>query len=270
MTYRDAANKLSYYGRTDRSDKLLDYANEKEYITYNINSIIGSTYKNTFIKPILNKVYFGGGPKDVEGPYSDPIYPTKSESTPENVVINWREGFDIEPSGNTGNLCVIFEFAFTPTYKTISMNKGVNPELHHYFPIPMFSIMLQLSSVSWGLKEFNDQIEDVDDGLVKDQDLYGFYQLTKRSDIFLIKPNSKSWGLFSDRKSAFNFKKLVPSLIEPHMEDIMDVLSIVNAESTDLDIIKQSFNDISITTLFDNKIDYDSPKKWFNKIINLR
>ena len=60
-------------------------------------------------------------------------------------------------------------------------------------------------------------------------------------------------GIFADRKSALKFKKELPSLIQPYIKEIMDILSIVGADSEDIDEIYELFNKVRVNNLYDEE-----------------
>ena len=64
---------------------------------------------------------------------------------------------------------------------------------------------------------------------------------------------SKSYpfcGIFSDRASALKFKKELNSLIDPHKEKVMELLSCVNASADDIEDFEDRINKISLNHLF--------------------
>ena len=61
------------------------------------------------------------------------------------------------------------------------------------------------------------------------------------------------YGIFTDRQSALKFKRNLPSLINPHKEKIMDLLSIIGGGGDEVEDIFESFNKIRINALYQDE-----------------
>lgn len=86
------------------------------------------------------------------------------------------------------------------------------------------------------------------------RDLTDLYQDTKSININLNRLMDKNiYGIFADRQSTLKFKRNLPSLINPHKEKIMDLLSIIGGGADEVEEIFESFNKIRINALYQNE-----------------
>ena len=225
--YIRAGLRLKDKGKIKRSDKLLDYGYEKHgyYNMYSISGYNAVLDTTQFSYPTCT-FNFGELPVNVQHAEFKII---KDE---EELVEKWKNG--------EAKLAFVFTFYFQPKNRT-----GKN--------IALFSFILYLS----------DYLKDTDADVSKNNNLY---EDTKINKILIVRPkvHGASRGIFADRRSAFKFKKILPSLIDPYIEKIMDVLEIVGGTAKDIEDIKNHFNSISVNDLYD---DERNEKYWFDKEI---
>jgi hypothetical protein len=61
------------------------------------------------------------------------------------------------------------------------------------------------------------------------------------------------YGIFADSQSALKFKRNLPSLVNPHKEKIMDLLSIIGGGADEVEDIFESFNKIRVNSLYQDE-----------------
>ena len=255
-TYRSAGIKLKGHNKITRSKKLVDYADELEYGFFNMTFSTGDRIcvtNKTFTEPNLLNIYYGGYGGEPS------TFKLKNE---EDLVDSWING--------ECSLQIIFEFGFKPTEETLPLMKSNSKR---YFSA--FSLRLLLNSFDCGLEEYNNSEDDED---IEKIDVYEFYQRAKVFDIFLKKPpavdidhvrRSES-GIFSDRKSALRFKRILPKLIDPHVDKIIDILNIVGGEAEDVEKAIESFTKVRVNSLYYDEIikssdtaEAEAVNRWF-------
>lgn len=262
--YIKAGNRLSNMagdmagGGKKRSIALIDYGLEKKYGFYKIHwattaKVIG---KNLTFTNLRCESYFGR-------PDS-----SKTETfrySAEDAVERWKEG--------QSPLCITFNFFLQATEETKDKVKAValTPSDEIKSNTPIFSFEVWFSEWEESLEEYN---WDHDNGrpLTGDDavDINGLYKWTKTTLMYMKRPekmyNNKPYdyfGIFSDRTSALKFKRQLNSLLEPHKEKVMELLSCVNAPVDDIEEYEDRINRISINNLFSIEADGNCQSKWF-------
>lgn len=288
-TYRNAASKLKGYRTSQalaKSDKLKDYADEKDFGLYNMHfctttSIITTS---TFTEPRLIGIYYGGLPNTNS---SDAVYAEwtgqnnantmDSENLAEGLVKRWIDGSD--------ELSINFEFGMRPTQEAITKSKNHSWLIDHFkggrylSHVPVFTIQLLLSDWNEGLEEYDSEAkweaERHDDDFIPTP-IGDFFEWTQDSTWLIYKPMCSHYaGLFSDRKSAQKFLSFFQQTMQSDKvrESIINILRIIGANSKSLEYSLNAYKEVRIHGLYDeNPI---SPKSgstyqstWFNKRID--
>lgn len=242
-TYRTAGIKLINKFKEERGGKLVDYGNEKEFGFYNMyfcnnNGKIGSPIKVTNPKA---KFYFGSFDEksfDVDGKLS-----IKHKSA-EELVSSWKKGDELA-------FTISFSFMATEEAKRQIDHSG----LKQYNGVPMFSFKVQLSDWMDGLDEWNtDQVTNEPITGTEAHDIYDMFENSFHNvEITLERPLNKfHFGIFTDRASAFKFKKELPKLIEPFEGHIHDIISVIGGESEQIEKIMDLFKKITLNGLYDD------------------
>jgi hypothetical protein len=116
---------------------------------------------------------------------------------------------------------------------------------------------VNLSHWEDGLHGYNyDEDEEVEikPGDPRYCDLTDLYQHTKSINIRSNRLMDKNiYGIFADRQSALKFKRNLPSLVNPHKEKIMDLLSIIGGGADEVEDIFESFNKIRVNSLYQDE-----------------
>lgn len=256
-TYRRASTKLLAKDKKKRAGEMWDYADEKEFGVYNMHFIDKDWQELPNVKASNPKIEFYYGSSDYKIKTAVP-----GETYAEQLVNRWKE-YDKEESDC--KLSVTFVFSFIPEYK--SKNRRVSHQPPNY-GLPQhkkaFEIQLDLcdpDDVRWFMADKEDN-EDID--------IIEMYSDCNQKYIYLKNSDYHSMGIFADRKSALKFKKELPSLIQPYIKEIMDILSIVGADSEDVDEIYELFNKVRVNNLYDeewNGTKHDS--NWFRNDLEL-
>ena len=238
-------------GGGKRSAALIDYGLEKKYGLYkmhlaNTSTILG---KDLTFSNLRCESYFGR-------PDS-----SKTETfrySAEDLVERWK--------GGQSPLCITFNFFLQATEET--KDKLKIDELRTNTPI--FSFEVWFSEWEEGLDIYNwdyDKGEPMTDDAV---DINGLYKWSKTTLMYMKRPekmyNNKPYvyfGIFSDRSSALKFKRQLNSLLEPHKEKVMELLSCVNAPVDDIERYEDRINKISLNNLFSVDAEKDYQSKWF-------
>jgi hypothetical protein len=271
--YRRAGQDLMYIPhKKDRGRKLKDYGSEKEWGIFNIDYVKNYstlTRAGKFTRPaakfILNKRIPANRLTDI----------TYENITIEEAVDMWRDG------ERSLQFCIQFYFEATEETKH---EKDISGE------IPMFSFVVNLSSWTDSLEIYNEP-EDPDDedymSYFKIYTLEELYEETSDVNISLKVPqvdaqrnwsphsggyqNNFYYGVFSDRNSAFRFKKLLPNLIDDGItEKIWELFSLLGDSDNFKRCIHALKYGIKINHLYDDvkvlsgTTDYQSPSKWFH------
>jgi len=297
QTYRNVANRLRSWNKSNRADQLYDWADEKEYGFYNLHigesmngrndSIIAKN--STFTMPNLIGVYYGH--------HSGRDIPTnlinkkqnEIESLANSMVNDWVDG-------DVRCLSIMFEFGFKPTKETMkkdsrfqkisysdnSLTTWNGRSRYTGSVLPTFRINLLLTDETWGKQGYYEEweAETKEEGKEwTEPSVYQYYEDTSYDFITLSRPfTERSFGIFSDRKSAIKFKNYFLSIINgetPGFPDkidiksvIMEVLSIVGGESKDIERIMGKLRNIRIHGLYDDEIEKVSvnniSERWFN------
>ena len=229
--YRDAGSRfMNIPHKVEKGRKLKDYGSEKEWGVYNIELVRNYndiTREVKFTKPkakfILNRKT-SDGLNDLNTRYED--------ISVEEMLDLWRDA--------DRDLYFTIQFYFEPLEET----KSKIGSLPGWGNIPLFSFKVDLSSWEDSLEQYNtpDEYED-DIENFKTYTLQELYDETASLSISLALPQSNprdSWssmgsrtqiynyGIFSDRNSAFKFKKLLPTLIDDEViEKMWEVFSLL-------------------------------------------
>jgi len=253
LTYIRAGRTLKHYGKTTKGNKLVDYGYEKGHGFYNAHiQYAGQTavYTSKITNPTC-KFYYGV--PEWDGPQSNVNSKLiNTDLTEEQLVSDWK-------NGNT-DLSFTLEFRFTPSEELKSKvidNETITKSIDHYYGFHLFTIIVNLSDWSDGLRYYNyieDEDEYVEPGDKDYLDVTDMYQNTKMVDIRLDRIMDKNiYGIFADRQSARKFILNLPSLLNPHKEKIMDLLSIIGGGGDEVEDIFDSFNKIRINALYQDE-----------------
>lgn len=252
QTYINAGRYLKQYGKTTKGNKLVDYGYEKGHGFYNTHiQWAGHThvYTGKITDPTC-KLYYGVPRWNApQGNVNSQLINTNL--TEEQLVSDWKYG------NNT--LSFTLEFRFTPSeeLKSSINNDEVRSSINHWNGFHLFTMCVDLSYWQDGLSGYNynedDEVE-IKPGDPDYRDLTDLYQDTKSININLNRLMDKNiYGIFADRQSALKFKRNLPSLINPHKEKIMDLLSIIGGGADEVEEIFESFNKIRINSLYQDE-----------------
>jgi hypothetical protein len=259
-TYRRASTKLNTFD-SDRAGKMWDTVDKKEFGVYNMHiySDFGSVNYEYNISVSSPKVDFYFGSSDYKI-----LKEEEGKNFAELLVDRWFEG-------DTDKLSVTFAFSFIPNYKSslrrstksFSDLKPEDEEIISPKHIRTFEIQLDLCDEK-KVKEYRDVHQHEMEYITK-QDMYEY---CKKNSLYLKSPVNE-YGIFSDRKSAFEFWKKLPELIK--FSGIMDILLLVGGDENDISDIKELFSKIRVNLLHDSKMteqefkNYRMGGKWFGK-----
>lgn len=242
-------------GGKKRSSPLIDYGLKMKYGFYkmhwaNTSTILG---KDLTFTNLRCESYFGR---------PDSAIVETFRYSAEDAVELWKRG--------DYPLCMTFNFVFQPTEETkdkITSTFGIGTELGQN---PMFSFEVWFSVYDEGLESYNTDEEGepmTGDAVV---DLNGLYKWTNEITIYKKRAvkmyYTKTYGffgIFSDRASALKFKRELSSLLEPHKEKVMELLSCVNAGTDAIEEYEDKINKISLNNLFSVHAEKDCQSKWF-------
>jgi len=257
QTYINAGRYLKQYGKTTKGNKLVDYGYEKGHGFYNAHiQFAGQSpvYTGKITNPTC-KFYYGV--PNWNGPQSNVnSVLTNCNLTEDELVSEWKHA--------DSTLSFTLEFRFTPseqlkllTPSNDTTYQGVNSAINHWNGFHLFTICVDLSYWEDGLSGYNYNEEDeveIKPGDPDYCDLTDLYQHTKSIDISLNRLMDKNiYGIFTDRQSALKFKRNLPSLINPHKEKIMDLLSIIGGGADEVEDIFESFDKIRINSLYQDE-----------------
>jgi len=231
--YKRAGSRLIGLDKEERGSKLYDYGNELEHGFYNIHfaNTNSTIFTEKFTNPkVSSHVY---SPNSTSG-FRD----LKSEQDIEDFVQDWYNG--------DSSLKIFFNFKFEMAKSAADYNKDFIKRYGDYTP---FMICLELCEQSPG---------EFDEGL----DITDVYDRYKYIGLYLQKSKSY-YGIFADRKSALKFKRILPSLLEPELNKIYSVLSIIGAPVEDFEKIKEKINSVRVNHLYGEKTGFK--KNWFDK-----
>ncbi len=273
--YRDAGQRfINIPHKVEKGKKLKDYGSEKEWGVYNIELV--KNYDNItrgikFTKPrakfILNKKKPGSNViSDINTRYEN--------ISVEDMLDLWNDG--------ERDLYFTIEFYFEPLEETKS---NIGRSLPAWGDLPLFSFRVNLSTWDDGLKTWNNP-EDWDDeeneNPPKEYSLQELYDECNELNISLDLPqaNPRSvytgqrmadiyhYGIFSDRNSAFKFKKALPTLINDEViEEIWEIFSLLGDSKNFQRCIHALKYGIKVNLLYDDirsLSDTRNPRsKWF-------
>ena len=175
----------------------------------------------------------------------------------EQLVSLWKNGhsdlgftidFRFEPSQ---------EFLSLPSLKVNDLASKINASKYPGGRLPsdyqrgvhLFSIRVFLA---W--KDSSDDAQEEGFTINSASDLYEIYGLGPAGTGIEIsisnQTDGKIFGVFADRKSALAFKRKLPELIEPHKSKIMDLLTILEASSDDLEDILEQIYSITVNEIY--------------------
>ena len=258
-TYRRAGTRLINKFKEERGGKLVDYGNEKEFGFYNMyfcnnNGKIGSPIKVTNPKA---QFYFGS----FDTGSFDNGTPSIRHKSAEELVSSWKKGDELA-------FTISFSFMATEESKRQSEHSGLKKSSG----VPMFSFKVQLSDWLDGLDEWNTD-QDTGDIITgtEPHDIYDMFENTFHNvEITLERPvDQYNFGVFTDRASAFKFKKELPRLIEPFEGHIHDIISVIGGESEQIEKIMDLFKKITLNGLYDDDAkakakNNDYSNRWFD------
>jgi hypothetical protein len=273
-TYRSAGSRLDYYNKSKSAANLFDFADEKEFGFYNMTfannsqSIIANDL--SFTQPRLTGIYYGSTPtkyKDEFKGFNGMSYGRDPEMLAEDLVERWKLGQD--------GLNISFEFSFKATRETIEKS-GINTNFCWNANNPTakevkaFNLQIYLSDWHNGLDDWDaDARWEAENGLLRDGEeftpttLIEFYMWTASYNVMITNPNSSTYGIFSDRKSAIKFKNW---LLTNHLDDIkdaiMNVLRIVGGKSENIEKAVDAFTKIKIQGLYDDDLPRSGSGDW--------
>lgn len=258
-TYRRAGTQLINKFKEERGGKLVDYGNEKEFGFYNMyfcnnNGKIGSPIKVTNPKA---QFYFGS----FDTGSFDNGKPSIRHKSAEELVSSWKKGDELA-------FTISFSFIATEESKRQIEHSGLKKSSG----VPMFSFKVQLSDWLDGLDEWNTD-QDTGDIITGTEahDIYDMFENTFYNvEITLERPvDQYHFGVFTDRASAFKFKKELPRLIEPFEGHIHDIISVIGGESEQIEKIMDLFKKITLNGLYDDDAkakakNNDYSNRWFD------
>lgn len=260
QTYRNASSKLAYYGKQKSSDALFDFADEKQYGFYKATVCKGQTIASSdalLTQPELTGIYPGN--KSVDSNDNLLKWGKDIENELNILVENWKKG--------ESNLSLQFEFSFRASKETKNKYGSIR-EMHR---IPFIILEVRLSDFDSGLEEWDEEavyIAQEEGTEFIPSTLNQMYDYSKEFSVYTQRPiSSLTYGLFVDRQSAQKFKSFVNSIMDEKMKPyIMELLSILNATSSDLENILNSIRNIRIHGLYQPDVkNYETIKNLYDK-----
>ena len=269
--YRDAGSRfMNIPHKVEKGKKLKDYGSEKEWGVYNIELVknyTDITREVKFTKPqakfILNKKT--GPNNDINTRYED---------------ISVEEMLDLWSDGER-ELYFTIEFYFEPLEET---KKRIGSILPAWGDLSVFSFKVNLSNWDDGLESWNSPEDWDGEDPPKKYTIQELYDDTSDLTISLSLPqvnprqkwvvgretNLYHYGIFSDRNSAFKFKKALPTLIDDAViEKMWEVFSLLGDSKNFQRCIHALKYGIRVNQLYDDtksfgsSSDAKSPNKWF-------
>lgn len=252
---RRAGKGLIDKGHSERGLDLLDksYSGNKPFnvwITDNGNWLKrlpkGDNYRS---EPLPLNYYFSSSkfyffPKNVTWEFKD------KEMNAENLIQSWEQG--------ECDLAFNIDFYFKPTKETIKDIKISKEYLDR--EVPLFNINFLIHK----------KINDADNSkLVRNLSKDSVYMQRYFSEICRVEPkitlnlpcvknltpSKTEYGLFSDRKSALNFKNnILSKVMDDQADKIMDILSILNMKADKIDEILNFYKKVSLNYLYRSEI----------------
>jgi len=271
--YRDAGQRfMNMPHKVEKGRKLKDYGSDKEWGVYNIElvkSYNDITHEVKFTKPKARFIL------NTKTPGSNAIndLATRYEDISEEEMLDlWSDA--------QRDLYFTIQFYFEPLEETktrISMTG---------YDVPLFSFKVNMSNWDEGLESWNNPEDWDGEDPPKQYTLQELYDDCNDLSITLTLPqaNPRSvymsagqgfrdiyyYGIFSDRNSAFRFKKLLPSLIDDEIEgEIWKVFSLLGDSRNFQRCIHALKYGIKVNQLYDDvktlrgAADIRNPTKWF-------
>jgi hypothetical protein len=229
-----------------KAQELIDYGLEKKFGF--LDTIIQrSDASDTYIGQVTDpqcQFYFGF-PSIVNGELKN------GNLEEEQLVANWKNGM--------GSLGFSLSFSVRPSEKMRQTHKHITFLRSSY--IHLFDIQVMLSYWGEGIREYNyleDEDRYIQEGEADYVDLDGLWDNTKTLDINLAKGLCPAglgscYGIFFNRQSAWKFKKLLPQLINPHVQKNNDLMSLLGAKTDEVEDIIKSICDISTNRFFNTE-----------------
>lgn len=281
-TYRNASSKFLYYDKEEKSNKLSDWADLKEFGFYNMHfaNNSGSILENSsFTKPELMGIYYTmPGRISGESVTQENLLNAKGDYIEEKankLVKDWTDG--------KSELCICFEFGFKATRESIIKSNNhsylrtgyLKRGSRYSYQVPAFTICLELSEWHEGIEEYDSDAKwEAERGNYEfiPTSTHDLYEWTQYIQWSILKPyDDHYFMILSDRSSAQKFRNfLVQTLNLDVVKDrIMEVLRIINCSAENLENIFKSFNSIKIHGLYDEKVPRSKiADKWFGKRID--
>jgi hypothetical protein len=251
--YIRAGRELKQLGKIQRGATISDYGSKQKWGLYKVHLADRKNFNSSNIITTNFtdlKCYFHFG--DPQWTANNQINSIKSA---EDLISEWKEGksslsfsleFRMEPSQQ---FLIDHQIYAAKLAKTRgSLITGLYENGYH-----LFSLRLSLSNWADGISEWNyNEDSDVQSrpGDPNWYDALNMYENTKDFNLNLINNWCFYFGIFADRQSARKFKVLLPELIDPHKEKIMELLSELGSDSNDLEEILDMITNISINRLF--------------------
>lgn len=251
--YIRAGRHLRMLGKTQRGATLSDYGSKQKWGLYKVHLADRSAFNpqgivtTNFTNP---KCYFHFG--DPNWTSNNKINSIKSA---EELISQWKEG--------TSSLCFSLEFRMEPTQQfyidhptyaaKLAKTTGGSIIGAYQSGFHLFSLRLSISDWVDGISEWNYNDHSEVQSRPGDPnwfDVFHMYENTKSFELNLINNWCMNFGVFADRQSALKFKRLLPEIIDPHKEKIMEILSDLGSDSNDLEEILDMITNIGINRLF--------------------
>ena len=274
--YRDAGQRFMWMPhKAAKGRKLKDYGSEKEWGVYNIELV-----KN--FNDIHKKTKFTNPKAKFTLNRKTPGSPAINDTTTRYEDISEEEMLDLWGDAER-DLYFTIQFYFEPLEETKLQMGSSLPG----WDVPLFSFKVNLSNWDDGLENWNNPDEWEEEDPPKQYTLQELYDDTADLAISLSLPpaNPRSvymsggqgyrdmyyYGIFSDRNSAFRFKKLLPSLIDDEIEgEIWKIFSLLGDSKNFQRCIHALKYGIKVNQLYDDvdslrgTTDYRNPNnKWF-------
>ena len=253
--YRDAGSRfMNIPHKVEKGKKLKDYGSEKEWGVYNIELVKNYSdiirevkFTKPYAKFILNKKT--GPNNDINTRYED---------------ISVEEMLDLWSDAERG-LYFTIEFYFEPLEETKTRVGNILPA---WGDIPLFSFKVNLSNWDDGLESWNNPEDWDEEDPPKKYTIQELYDDCIDLSISLALPQSnprQKWmggreainlyhyGIFSDRNSAFKFKKALPTLIDDEViEKMWEVFSLLGDSKSFQRCVNALKYGIKINHLYDD------------------
>lgn len=283
--FRRASKIADYYNKTDKAAALSDWADKQQFGFYNLHfsNNSGNILKNgSFTDPELIGIYTGNKLTQERNllHYNNR---NRQDELYNNLIRDWKNGTD--------ELKLFFEFGFRPTKETVnakythshfkSPKRGTaftNGNAYSSYinggKVPAFSLCLEFSEWNDGIEEWDAEAKweiEQRGEVFEPSDIYQFFEFTKCFHTYLMGPSCEFYGIFSDRQSAQKFKNWLLTIIDDKIKDaIMDLLTIVSGEVSDIENSMRSLSGIRIHGLYDDNtsdinIQTIGDRKWYRK-----